>query len=331
VAGGVEGDADQAGPRQHQLRRAARPQLVETAGARQRFDDEQGAAAVHRQPLRPPEPGLLGRHRAIRCDAIEMVARRQRRPGDVKRVVVAEGEMERGDARRQRREDAGPSLGVDFEDRPGAIADKQRAVAREREPARHAQIVRERLRLAVRRHAVDGAFEAAGDVETVLRIDRQRRRVDDPRRERLARAVGTHAEDGDRHLLPARAAVGDVEIVVVIEDGVVHLVEAGGERGGDVDREPGLVGGPGDVHRRPSAVETGRHDRRQLRGRGIDKARGLIADAHLGQRWAVDRKSRAFDSDAPAFNRAQRMDGGDTDRHAALSLTSQGSTLNVES
>src|SRR5205085_5646067 len=112
----------------------------------------------------------------------------------------------------------------DAEDRSGSIADKQRPVVAEREAAGDAEVARERLDGAVVADAVDGAFEAARDEETIVRIDRHRRRVDDSRRERFARAVGADAEDRDRHLLTARAAVGDVEIAVAVENGVVDLM-----------------------------------------------------------------------------------------------------------
>ena len=36
-----------------------------------------------------------------------------------------------------------------------------------------------------------------------------------------------------------------------------------------------------------------------------------VADAHLGQARTVDGKPGAFDGDAAAFNRAERMNGGD--------------------
>ncbi len=94
---------------------------------------------IDRETLRPSESRGLGRHRAVRGDAIELVARRQRRSRDIERVVGAEGEMKRRDAWRQRREGFRPAALVDAEDRPRAIADKQRAVGvrtRARRPRR---------------------------------------------------------------------------------------------------------------------------------------------------------------------------------------------------
>ena len=56
AAARVERDADQAGPAQHQLRRAPdRRQAIQPARAGQRFDDEQRRRRVERQPLRPAE------------------------------------------------------------------------------------------------------------------------------------------------------------------------------------------------------------------------------------------------------------------------------------
>ena len=71
---------------------------------------------------------------------------------------------------------------------------------------------------------------------------------------------------GDRPLLPARSAEGDVEVAGRVERRAVDLVKAGRERGADVDerRFPGALL---DAHRRMAAVEPGRHDRGQL-GRG---------------------------------------------------------------
>ena len=55
---------------------------------------------------------------------------------------------------------------------------------------------------------------------------------------------GPHPEDGHGHFLPAGAAVGDVEVALAVEDGVVHLVQARRERGGDADRRARLARRP---------------------------------------------------------------------------------------
>jgi hypothetical protein len=42
-----------------------------------------------------------------------------------------------------------------------------------------------------------------------------------------------------------------------------------------------------------------------------DQARALGTDAHFGKRRTVDGELGAFDGEAAAFNRAERMNGGD--------------------
>ena len=94
----------------------------------------------------------------------------ERRPGHVQRVVGAEREVKRRDARRQRRERrrACPSRST-RKIVPGSIADEQRAVGRERQAAGDAEIGRERLGRSVGGHAVDRAFEPARHVEPARR------------------------------------------------------------------------------------------------------------------------------------------------------------------
>ena len=222
--------------------------------------------------------------------------------------------MERRDAGRQRRERRRVPRPVDAEDRARSIADEQRPVRRERETARHPEIVRERFGRSVVRHAVHDPLEAARRVESSFRIDSHRRRVDDARRERFARAVRPHAEDRHGHLLPPRPAVGHVEIAVAIEHGVVDLVQAGGVRGCDVD-ERRFARRRRDADRRAPPFHAGRdHDVDSRRRRGHDPG-ALLADADLGWQRFVDRESGAFDGDAAAFNRAQRMNGGHAGGH----------------
>ena len=154
----------------------------------------------------------------------------ERRRRHVDRLVGPDREVERRDARRERRKRAGlPAAG-----RPGRscpIDRRQTACRRTRTRGRTPR--RDRSRRFERCRPVDAVhrpFEPARHVQLALRIDRHRRGVDDARRERLARAVRAHAEDRDRHLLAARAAVGHVEVALAIEDRVVDLVQAGRER-----------------------------------------------------------------------------------------------------
>ena len=118
---------------------------------------------------------------------------------------------------------------------------RQTACPRDRTPGRTGRRGRSQTaRSTVRRDAIHGSFEPARHVQIALGPDRHRGRIDDARRERLARAVGAHAENRHRHLLAARAAVGHVQIAVAIEDRVVDLMQSGRERGAatstDADR-----------------------------------------------------------------------------------------------
>ena len=247
--------------------------------------------------------------------------------------------MKCGDARRQRRERPRSSRRIDSENRAGPIADKQRPVSGEREPAGDAKVAGKSFGRSVGRHAVHGSLESARHVQPARGIDRHRRRVHDAGREGLARAVRTHAKNGHRHLLAARAAIGHIEIAVTIEDRVIDLVKTGGKWRGDVDErtsalrraraalrsveDPGTV----DAHGRAPALEVRGDDRDEPGWRQVDETGGRFADTHLGQFRLVNGKPGAFDGDAAAFNRTERMDGGYTrGRHAGFK--DQLSTLN---
>ena len=120
---------------------------------------------------------------------------------------------------------------------------------------------------AVRRDAVDGALEAARHVQRTVRTERHRRRVDDAGRERLARAVRRTRKIDTGTCCPRDTAVGDVQAALAIEDRVVHLVQAGGERRRDVD-ECGAGRPRRRLDRRAAAVErpARHHDSRCGRG-----------------------------------------------------------------
>ena len=220
----------------------------------------QRSAGIESDALRSAEPFRTTRHGSVGGDTKYRVVRRQRRGGRIQRAVGPDREMKRRDACRQRGESDCAAIGVHAKDRAGAIADKQRAIGREREPARDAEIGRERLGAAVRRHAVDRALEPARHVEPSLPIEGHRRRIDDARRKCLARAVGPYAKNGDRHLLTPRAAVGHVQIAVAIEHRIVDLVQTGRKRRRHLD-ERRLAGDTLDAHRNASALgQAGRND-----------------------------------------------------------------------
>ena len=72
---------------------------------------------------------------------------------------------------------------------PDAIADKQRPVGAERQPARHTEIRRHHLIAAIVEDAIDAAFEAARHIELAVGTEHHRRGIDEPVHERLARAI----------------------------------------------------------------------------------------------------------------------------------------------
>ena len=119
---------------------------------------------------------------------------------------------------------------IDPEDAAGAIADVERTVGAERQSARDTEIRRHHLVPAIIEHAIDTAFEAARHIQQSVGTEHHRGRIDQAVHERLARAVAGDAEDRDRRFLPARAAVGDVEIAVGAEHRIVDLMQAGGEQ-----------------------------------------------------------------------------------------------------
>ena len=209
-------------------------QPVDAARTGERVDDVEIAAAVEGEPLRPAEAVVEHFDVAVRRDAIDAVARAERRRGDVQPAVRAEREVKRGDARRNRREHAAPTL-AHAEDR--CRTDRRRKACR---PAR-TRCRRRRRDRSRRRHvavaidAMDAAVEPARHVQRAVGIERQRGRIGQIGHERLARPVGPDDEDRDRPLLPARPAEGDVEIAVAIERRTVHLMKAGRERGADLD------------------------------------------------------------------------------------------------
>ena len=129
-----------------------------------------------------------------------------------------------------RREGFGAAPRIDPEDGAGAIADVERAVGAERQPARDAEIGRHHLVPSVVEHAIDAAFETRSTHTAVRRAPRHRGGVDEAVHERLARAVAGDPEDRHGRFLPARAAIGDVEMTVGAEDGVVDLMQAGREQ-----------------------------------------------------------------------------------------------------
>jgi hypothetical protein len=97
--------------------------------------------------------------------------------------------------------------------------------------------------------------------------------------ERLARAVAGDAEDRHGRFLPARSAVGDVEMPVGAEHRVVDLMQSRREQGADA-RVEGRARQPRNLHRRFAAVKARRDDDRHAIGRGKRHTCRHAADGH---------------------------------------------------
>ena len=91
-------------------------------------------------------------------------------------------------------------------------------------------------------------------------------------------------------------------------------MQSGRERRGDID-ERGFAGHAFHPDGGPATLEPGRHDDIEAGGRRKHDAGGGVADADRWRGRLLDRKSGAFDADAAAFNRSQRMNGSNAGGH----------------
>ena len=135
------------------------------------------------------------------------------------------------------------------------------------------------------------------------RIDGHRRRVGQPRDERLARAIAAHDVDRHGRFLAARSAEGDVEVAVAIEGGAVDLVHASRDRRANLDVGR-FAGRAVDADRRVPAVEAWRDDDGQRLTRGVRDGGLDAAKAYLG-RLGLEAEAVAADGDASAFDGPQ--------------------------
>ena len=127
---------------------------------------------------------------------------------------------------------------------------------------------------------------------------------------------GPHAEDRHRHLLPARAAVRDVQIAVAIEDRIVDLMKTGGEGRGDL-HGGGVPVGCRHAHRHQSGRGEARRDDHVQAGRRRERHAGaLVPNVNGRELIAINGEIGTVNGDAAAVNRARRVYG----------LQSQGST-----
>ena len=121
----------------------------------------------------------------------------------------------------------------------------------------------------------------------------------------------------DRRLLAARAAEGDVEIAAAIEGRAVDLVQAGRERGADLDerrlaRRSSTRTGvwPPSSPAGTMALSVGRRRERRA-APGVRRSR-------TSGRTRIDGEARRRDRDAPAFDGPERMDRGDARRTGSV-------------
>jgi hypothetical protein len=291
---------------------------VHAACPRQGIDDVQDAAGVECEPLRPSESGEEHFHEAVRRHPVDTVARTKGRRRHIQPAVWPEGQVERRNARRDRRKRHGTTV-ADAKDGAGPIADEKRPVGRKGNAAGDAEVGRDNRGAAVAIDAVHGAFEPARHVQPALGIERQGRGIRQVRHEWLAGTVGSHDENRDRPLLPARSAERHVQIAGAVEDGTVDLVKASRQRRADLDIG-GLARRVLNAHRRVAAIEAGRHDGRQLGGGRRRQACRRPPDRHARQH-RIDDEPGAGDRDASALHSPQRADRGDARRIGGCHLS----------
>ena len=166
-------------------------------------------------------------------------------------------------------------------------------------------------------HAIDRPFEAARHVQMALRVERHRRGVHDAGDIRLAPAVRAHAENRDRHFLPATSAVGDVEIAIAIEDGIVYLMKTRRQWNTDFEQRR-FAGDVGDAHGGPTSVEAWRNEHGNRRRGRVDGPRGRIADRDIREMGPVDREAGAVDGDPPAFHGPVGLNRGEPCQNESL-------------
>src|SRR5947207_4595243 len=91
-----------------------------------------------------------------------MVIARGGRPGGEELASGAESKMVRRHAWFHRREDENLLIAVDFENRPAAVADVEVFIGIEGDSGGRSHALCVERAVAIRSHAIDGAFQAAG-------------------------------------------------------------------------------------------------------------------------------------------------------------------------
>src|SRR3954464_9806198 len=105
----------------------------------------------------------------------------------------------------ERREDKDLSVGIDLEDRTGAVADVQIAVAIERDAGGDSHAFGVRGDSAIGGDAVDGSFGARAGVEVAFAIEGEACGIDEVAHEGKHLKVTLDAKDGDGRRLSTRS------------------------------------------------------------------------------------------------------------------------------
>ena len=254
----IEGDSDQSGAAQHQLRRRCRFQFhsKQPACARQRLDDVEGAVGAKASPCGRPKPDQdfstfpSSDTRYTWSRAVSVGAVTYKLPsGPIARWNAATDAAATRSSRPYRQAGLGRSC--------RAVAHQQSAVRCERQAERdadvgHRRLVVPRSRPPCRRHLRSGWTRRSA------RWGRTPSPSGSPAPSPATRAaVAVDAEHRDRHLLAARAAIGDVEA--------------------PVHQRPGCPPGAGPRRRRGRPEDAPPHQRRRLeRHRPADNPGGIV-------------------------------------------------------
>ena len=235
------------------------------------------------------------------------VKTRSGRAGDEQFAGGAERQVIRRHGRFERGEYENLAVGIDLENRAAAVAHKKIADGIERDSGGDAHAFDPKLRAAVRRDAMDGPVVAAGDVEISFAVQRQARGIHEFGDEGFHRVVGRDLVERDGDLLPAVAAVGDVDVSFDVHRGIRHGVKIVGDLHAEVKRER-LAGRARSFHAHDAARRAFRHARDQIILRGDQQAGFGFAEAHVRPRVGPGNEARAVNRDVAAGDACTRLD-----------------------
>ena len=227
-------------------------------------------------------------------------------------AVGRQGQVEGGDAGRQRCVSHRAAPGRDPEDRARPVADVHGSVGPEHQPGRHAEVTRHDLLAAAAVEARHGAVETAGHVQPALRIEGERCRVGHAGREDLTHAARRDAIHRDRGLLPPAAAARRVDGAVGCHRRVVHAMETRGDGLGHLEKH-GLARGAAQTYRDRTRLGSQGYGEPDLGRRRERHARLAVPDANAWPR-SRDREGPALDDDLCPRHGVMRVNPGDPRR-----------------